>query len=136
MSHKRYSDEYIIIYTNGRTIQGQTLPFFTSKVDMLNRAKVQGAFSTYCMLYLIEENYHQVKPCVCLSLYFVCATRITNLSHVGDCWKNMGISHILVSHILSIMTKGYVRYDDILLIMELIIFHRNLAQILWQKLII
>ena len=46
------------------------------------------------MLYLIEENYHQVIPTksnllsVSVSVCLLCATtKITNLTHVGDCWK-------------------------------------------------
>ncbi|KAL8111453.1 hypothetical protein AgCh_019248 [Apium graveolens] len=52
MSQKRYSDEYVIVYTNGRTVQGHRVILSTSKVNILIRAKVQGAFSTYRMLYL------------------------------------------------------------------------------------
>ncbi|KAL8135616.1 hypothetical protein AgCh_010305 [Apium graveolens] len=52
MSQERYSDEYVIVYTNGRTVQGHRVILSTSKVDILIRAKVQGAFSTYRMLYL------------------------------------------------------------------------------------
>ncbi|KAL8095067.1 hypothetical protein AgCh_036508 [Apium graveolens] len=48
---ERYSDEYVIVYTNGRTVQGHRVILSTSKVDILIRAKVQGAFSTYRMLY-------------------------------------------------------------------------------------
>ncbi|KAL8100247.1 hypothetical protein AgCh_032480 [Apium graveolens] len=47
MSQERYSDEYVIVYTNGRTVQGHRVILSTSKVDILIRAKVQGAFSTY-----------------------------------------------------------------------------------------
>ncbi|KAL8120685.1 hypothetical protein AgCh_017753 [Apium graveolens] len=52
MSQERYSDEYVIVYTNGRTVQGHRVILSTSKVDILIRAKVQGEFSTYRMLYL------------------------------------------------------------------------------------
>ena len=44
-----------------------------------------------------------------------------NILHPRICWENMGIIPMLGSHILSIMTKGCVTYDNIL-IMEIIFF--------------
>ncbi|KAL8097576.1 hypothetical protein AgCh_030633 [Apium graveolens] len=61
-----YSDEYVIVYTNGRTVQGHRVILSTSKVDILIRAKVQGAFSTYRMLYptagTITKSSSAVQP--------------------------------------------------------------------------
>ena len=67
-SQKRYSDKYVIIYTNGRTVQGQAGLLSTSKVDMLHRAS-QEAFSTHRILYLIENIITKSNPVsVCLSV--------------------------------------------------------------------
>ncbi|KAL8154507.1 hypothetical protein AgCh_000024 [Apium graveolens] len=59
MSQERYSDEYVIVYTNGRTVQGHRVILSTSKVDILIRAKVQGAFSTYREVEANLERLHQ-----------------------------------------------------------------------------
>ena len=60
--------------------------------------KVQGAFSTYRMLYLIEKL--SPTQTLCLSVWFVmsvclvCATNITNLTHEGIVGKYEYKSHI------------------------------------------
>ena len=82
-SQKRYSDKYIIVYTNGRTVQGQARPLSTSKVDIFTRAKVQGAFSTYRMLYLIEETITKSNS---VSVCLVCATEIS----ISSMWGIVG----------------------------------------------
>ena len=90
MSQGRYSDEYVIVYTNGRTVQGHRVILSTSKVDILIRAKVQGAFSTYRMLYLTAGTITKsssASVCLC-GVYVVCATG-PSISFVGDCWTNL-----------------------------------------------
>ena len=132
-SQKGYSDKYIIVYTNGRTVQGQARPLSTSKVDVLNQAKVQGAFSTYRMLYLIAETITKSQT-PCLSVWCV-LLKIINLTHVGDCWKfvilstnlsearlrargGLCLDYVLLResfqmHVYSLKTtKEWISYDD------------------------
>ncbi|KAL8099778.1 hypothetical protein AgCh_032148 [Apium graveolens] len=69
MSQERYSDEYVIVYTNGRTVQGHRVILSTSKVDILIQVKVQGAFSTYRILYLTDGTITKsssASVCLCV----------------------------------------------------------------------
>ena len=54
-SQKRYYDNYVIVYTNSRIVQGQARLLSTNKVDMLHRTRFQGAYSTHYMLFLIKK---------------------------------------------------------------------------------
>ena len=87
MSQERYSDEYVIVYTNGRTVQGHRVILSTSKVDILIRAKVQGAFSTYRMLYLTARTITKsssASVCLCGACYWtinlICGGLLDKLS--------------------------------------------------------
>ena len=101
-NQKGYSDKYVIVYTNGRTVQEQERLLSTIKVGMLTRVKVQGAFSTYRMLYLIEETITKPKFRVCLSS--VCYWNI-NLIHVGNCWKMWGLAPHCQVILISVLSK-------------------------------
>ena len=87
MSQEIYSDEYVIVYTNGRTVQGHRVILSTSKVDILIRAKGQGAFSTYRMLYLTagtitKSSSASVCLCgaCCWTINLICGGLLDKLS--------------------------------------------------------
>ena len=75
-------DVVISISTSSRTSRLLS----TSKVDVFNQAKVQGANSTYRMLYLIEEI---ITKSNFVSVCLLCATNYQSLL-CGGLLENMG----------------------------------------------
>ena len=65
MRTKLYQEDvcvrYIIVYTNGRTVQGHRVYWSASKVNIFSQGKVQGLTPTYPMQILTTELYHRVE---------------------------------------------------------------------------
>ena len=77
---------YVIVYTNGRTVQGHRVYWSVSKVNILSQGKVQGLTPTYPMQILTAELYHRV---VCLFSLVV-----DQFHSCGGLLENMVANHI------------------------------------------
>ena len=67
--------EYVIVYTNGRTIQGCRVYCLVSRVNVFLQGKVQRVASTSPMqVSIVESNTQPLESLV------------MNVIHVGNCW--------------------------------------------------
>ena len=51
---------YVIVYTNGRTVQGHRIHYLVSKVNVFSQGKVQRVAPTYPVQVSTVEFYHHV----------------------------------------------------------------------------
>ena len=67
--------EYVIVYTNGRTVQGYRVYCLVSRVNIFLQGKVQRVAPTSPMQVSTDESVTQSMESL-----------VVNVIHVGNCW--------------------------------------------------